>query len=450
MAEGTSFGGTTRRRVHRLLFVLSVLAVAFLPGLAAFGSREADLNRNMELLANLPNAATNSDLAFWGDLAFAGDYQGFRVIDVSEPSAPVVLASVRCPGAQGDVSVWGTLLFRSIDRPQTSDRCEGRNVRGTAVGFEGIRIFDVGDPAAPRFVKAVATDCGSHTHTLVPDLGNGRVLLYVSSFPSPPLGPTPYGTDCQRLLEDGSQGHSKISIVEVPLADPGAARVVAEPYLQLSDFRKAGHRGCHDITVFLELRRAAAACLSEGQIWDISDRAAPRILERVDKKGVSIWHSAAFTWDGTRVLFGDESGGGGAPRCKVEDAHTVGAVWIYALANPASPLGSFKISRPQTGNCTAHNFNLVPVPGRDVLVSAWYTGGTSVADVSDPAAAVELGFYAAQSPAANTWSSYWYDGYVYANDIARGVDVLRFTGEEAVTGIRFGRLNPQTQESIVP
>jgi hypothetical protein len=183
----------------------------------------------------------NSDLAFRGRLAFAGNYEGFRIIDIADPEAPAVLADVNCPGQQHDVSVWKHLLFLSIDRPLTAPECGSPQtpvVDGVITpGFEGLRIFDVANPSSPRYVGAVATDCGSHTHTLVPDPDDaGRVLIYVASYPASALGPTPFGTQCSR----SDPGHSKISVVEVPLAAPEQARVVAQPTFELNDFGAAG------------------------------------------------------------------------------------------------------------------------------------------------------------------------------------------------------------------
>src|SRR5918993_5747426 len=201
-----------RRTMRNSLALLVFLAVALwtLPAGADHPGRYTpspeSISKNMKLLGSAPktNPASfyrNSDLAFWGQLAFAGNYEGFRVLDISAPGNPKVLADVSCPGQQHDVSVWNNLLFLSIDRPLTAPECGSPQtpaVDGVVTpGFEGIRIFDVADPSNPRYVGAVATDCGSHTHTLVPDPDDaGRVLLYVASYPASALGPTPFGTQC--------------------------------------------------------------------------------------------------------------------------------------------------------------------------------------------------------------------------------------------------------------
>jgi hypothetical protein len=461
-------------RRSRWLLTLVAVATTLLAPSAAFADPDHDGHEdhpgtyipspegssgNMHLLASAERTGSitgyrNSDLAFWGRLAFAGNYEGFRVIDVRNPLRPRVVADVACAGSQHDVSVWRGLLFLSVDTPRTGPDCASTAVEGTAPGWEGIRIFDVRNPAAPRFITGVATDCGSHTHTLVPTRRTDQVLLYVSSYPASRFGPTPYGTTCEQLTADGAQGHSKISVVAVPLHAPAAARVVSEPTFELTDRGGTpGFRGCHDIAVFTELKRAAAACLSEGQIWDLSNPVRPRTIARIHNPSVDFWHSSTFTWDGRYVLFGDEAGGGTQPRCRTEDPASLGALWFYRLstldANDATTVqpavGSFKIGRVQdAGNCTTHNFNVIPVRGRYVAVSAYYAGGTSVIDFTNPARAYEAGFH--DPHGANTWSSYWYNGIIYTNDTGRGVDTMFLADWRRFGARSLPYLNPQTQE----
>ncbi len=418
--------------------------------------------KNLKLIASVPRTRPlstyrNSDLAFWGDTVYAGHYEGFQIIDAAEPEAPRVVTDVHCPGSQHDVSVWRGLLFLSIDAARTGPGCDSTGVPSNATGFEGIRIFDVSNPEAPAFVTGVATDCGSHTHTLVPDEANGRVLLYVSSYPASNLGQSAFGNSCQRLNPDGSEGHSKISVVEVPIAAPQQAHVAAEVPLEMKAIRNIpGFKGCHDITVFMPAQRAAAACSAEGQIWDISDPEQPKTIARVHNPNVEFWHSAAFTWDGRRVVFGDEAGGGTQPRCREEDPLTLGALWSYDVASlnvmdasTTSPwLGTFKVPRPQgQANCTMHNFNFLPIAGRDVLVSSAYAAGTTIVDFTQPAQPVEV---AHNDPhGANTWSSYWYNGFVYTNDSGRGVDVMLLSDRARAAAQMLPRLNPQTQETLL-
>jgi hypothetical protein len=436
-------------------------------------------------LYNSARATTNSDLAFWGTRAYTGDYDGFRIFDITNPAAPALLATVTCttePGlsraGQGDISVWANrLVFRSVDTAQTSPDCATRRRTAAATttapaGFEGIDIFDVSNPAAVREVAHVATDCGSHTHTLVPDLANNRLLLYISSYPAAYLSatPTPWGNTCERT----GGGHDKISIVEVPLNAPQNARVIAEPRLNLAGpgFQGVpGFLGCHDISVFMELELAAGACLTEGVIFDISNPAAPTIRNRLVNPAIDtcartapappanplcLWHSATFTWEGRYVVFGDEAGGGGSAECSSEDPATRGAFWIHRLSNPTNPIGSFKIPRVQPAPdqvCTAHIMNFVPVNGRYILPSSWYYGGTSVINWTNVSTPSEIAWWEIEPggtlPYTDTWTTYWYNDYVFANDINRGFDVLSLNVPWRTRAWNLARFNPQTQENLM-
>ena len=173
-------------------------------------------SQNMHLLSTAEHrGGVNSDLAFKGTLAFAGHYGGFRVIDLADPGEPVEVADVHCNGPQGDVTVHGDLLFLSVDTPQSTEGCEGsRNVTASTAGaFEGVRIFDISDPADPEFIKGVRTDCGSHTNTLVPGEG-GTAYVYVASYP---LSKSSLGPDCQAPFE-------RISVVQVDGTDAAAGQ----------------------------------------------------------------------------------------------------------------------------------------------------------------------------------------------------------------------------------
>ncbi len=449
-----------RLSVHLLLVLGMILAAtpasAHDGDHAGPGSAGPDQHsQNMKLKSNVPTTGpTNSDLAFDGKLAYAGNYGGFRVIDVSDPDAPVVRSTFTCPGAQGDVSVYGGLLFQSVDGPRSNDTCVSQPVQASTPGmFEGVRIFDVRNPAAPVHVASVPTDCGSHTNTIVPD--GDRVFVYVSSYP---IGNAALGPNCVRR-EDGG-GHSKISIIEVPLSDPTAATV--SPYMLDPGTEWATYLGsftmqaCHDISVFVELGLAAAACLSEAQVWDISDPAQPQFMWRYDNPAVQtanidLFHSAAFSWDGKVVAFGDESGGGGAARCTDPDDQQ-GRIWFLDLAT-GQELASYKVPRSVSGTCTMHNFNFIPRrDGKKVLVSSAYTGGTTVVDVDAliggaSAAAAEIGHYVPSG--ASTWSSYWHDGFIYANDIRRGMDIMLLSDKARAGAVKLGLNNPQTQMKVI-
>lgn len=386
---------------------------------------------------------THSDLAIWGNIMVAGNYDGFRLFDLSQPIENRLIVNFLCRGPQNDVSIWEhngrRLLFQSVDTPQRDGLTVCSQVRTSdtpvsdPLGFEGIRVFDITNPAAPVYVKGVRTNCGSHTHTVIPDLGNNRVLIYATA------ASTSGGPYCQIP-------HNRIPIVAVPFDTPETASVISEPRLISS------LRGCHDITVFLALDLAAAACESEGQFWDISNPAAPDTanpIARIDTPSVNYWHSAEFTWDGQYVVFDDETfvSQGCSP------TQTTGKVWIYRVSDRAL-MSSFMTPRNLGSGiyCGSHNGNVIPVAGRYLLVMSWYAGGTSVVDFTNPAAPQEIAFYKAivGRGAADTWSSYWYNGSIYANDIVRGVDVFNILTPSNPYGGLWNHLNPQTQEALYP
>ncbi len=408
------------------------------------------------------NTYRNSDLAFWGRLAYAGHYDGFQIVDASNPRKPKQLVDFACPGSQHDVSVWQNLLFVSVETPRSSPECD--SVPQTP-GFEGMRIFDVSNPRSPSLITGVPTDCGSHTHTLVPDPENNRVLLYVQSYTASVIAPSDYGNECARFDSTGRRAHNKISVVEVPLDNPGAASVVSEPRFPQNDRNGVpGYLGCHDVTVFMEIRKAAAACMDEGQIWDLSDLENPKTIARVHNPNVEFFHSATFSYDGERVIFGDEAGGGTGPRCRTQDAKTLGALWFYDVeymdnmddTTVENWRSSWKVPRiqekltpeqAQDPNCTMHNFNVLPTKKRDVLVSSAYAAGTTMVDFTNASRPNEVGHL--DPHGANTWSAYWYDGNIVTNDGGRGVDIIRVK-DYATRGARPEMYsNPQTQEILL-
>ncbi|MFC6081682.1 LVIVD repeat-containing protein [Sphaerisporangium aureirubrum] len=413
---------------------------------------------NARLVANVPlsapfdgDQAWGTDLAFRGDHAYVGNYEGFTIHDISDPAHPKVVTRVVCPGGQNDISVSGNLVFLSVDEPRSDETCESD--RGDAVsGWEGIRIFDVSDPAKPRYLKSVETQCGSHTHTLVPGKDAATVYLYVSSF-----GPAPDTAKCK-------PPHDSIAIVEVPVNDPAKARIIAQPVLFEDGADETGPgatSGCHDITVYPEKDLAAGACLGNGILMDISDRTKPKVLQQVtDAENFSIWHSATFTNDASKVIFSDELGGGIAPTCDLKAGADRGADAIYEIVDGRALRRTgayYKIPRTQTGaeNCVAHNGSLLPVPGKTIMVQAWYQGGVSVIDYTDPAKPKEIA-YVDRGPLSGTeprlggsWSAYYYNGYVYSSDITKGLDVISV--DDPLTNpakqVKLDEFNAQTQVS---
>ena len=350
-------------------------------------------SKNLSLVANLPKqgpfapeGAFNSDLAFKGNYAFAGNYDGFMVYNIKKPTRPEVVAQVLCPGSQNDVSVWRDLLILSVDSSRSDDSCASTTQSATVKdSWEGIRVFDISDPASPRYVAAVETPCGSHTHTLAPDDSGQNLYVYVSSY-----SPNATFPDCQ-------PPHDLISIVKIPRSAPDAAFLKATPVLFPDGGNPTNTSGCHDITAYPERDIAAGACMGDGILLDISDRENPVVTEQVrDTVNFAFWHSATFSNDGDKVVFTDELGGGGGPTCNPTVGPTRGANGIYDIVGGQLEFRSYyKIDRVQanTENCVAHNGSLIPVKGKDLMVQAWYQGGISVFDFSNSAKPKEIAWF---------------------------------------------------------
>src|SRR5207253_5773348 len=192
-----------------------------------------------------------------------------------------------------------------------------------------------------------------------------------------------------------------------------------------------GPNQCHDITVYPEIGLAGGACAGLGLLLDIHDPEHPVRLDAAADANMSFWHSATFNKDGTKLLFSDEWGGGGQPRCRETDKKEWGADALFTIDNNKLTFHSYyKLPAPQTSNenCVAHNGSLIPIPGRDVMVQGWYQGGISVFDWTDVDHPKEIAFFD-RGPLSDqrlivggSWSAYWYNGYIYSSEIARGFD----------------------------
>lgn len=403
---------------------------------------------------------SNTDMAFSGDVMVAGSYHGFNVYKLQDEGIPELFSSIVCPGGQGDVSIVGNLLIMSVEQTRGRVDCgrEGITEDVSEERFRGLRIFDISDLARPQQVGQVQTCRGSHTHSIV-DANAERVVVYNS------------GTSSVRKEEelagcfDESPGDDRtalfrIDVIEIPVNDPGSARIVRSPTVfadaetgQIAGLWRGGDHGddtqdtsrtdqCHDITVFPSAKIAAGACSGNGIILDIADPMNPVRIDEVNDAGFAYWHSATFNNDGSKVLFTDEWGGGSRPRCRTYDPLDWGADAIYDIVDGKLTFRSyFKLPAPQVEqeNCVAHNGSVLPVPGRDIFVQAWYQGGLSVIDFTDSAAPFEIAYFD-RGPIhedalvlGGYWSTYWYKGRIYGTEIARGVDVFALEPSEFLT-----------------
>jgi hypothetical protein len=511
---------------------------------------------NLRLLSATPPPAdfigvTNSDLAFTGPYAIQGNYNGFMIWDLTNPSAPALVKDYLCPASQSDVSVYRNLLFVSGEGFEGRLDCGTEGV-ATAVSpdrLRGIRIFDISDIANPEYIANVQTCRGSHTHTVLAHPGDAEnVYIYVSG--SAPVRPAEELPGCVAAApdEDPESALFRIEVIRVPLANPEAAAIVSSPRIfeglaapprhgpapaDIAEIAAARERGafiieimgesmvlpddqadqilrqivqarggtgaptaadstmlrerlpmmvaqsmgidpdapepgptqCHDITVYPEIGLAGGACEGYGILLDIRDPTNPVRLDAVADSNFAYWHSATFNNDGTTVIFTDEWGGGGQPKCRVDDPMEWGANAIFSVEDGRMRFRSYyKLPAPQTAeeNCVAHNGSLIPVPGRDIKVQAWYQGGISIFDFTDPANPYEIAFHDRgpvnpdRMEMGGSWSVYWYNGLIVSSEIARGLDVFELVPSphlsaaeiEAAKTVVFDEFNAQGQPML--
>lgn len=431
---------------------------------------------------------SNTDLLFSGNYMVAGNYHGFNTYDISNARAPRHIGSVVCPGGQGDVSLVGNLLIMSVQEVRGRLDCGLQGVPEPVSDerVKGIRIFDVSDFTNPAQVAAVQTCRGSHTHTVVsnPTTVSGNIYVYVSGTSAVRDDEELAGCSNDSPFEDENSALFRIEVIEIPAENPAAARIVNRPFIfadpdngTLAGLWDGGDHGddtqttrqtnqCHDITTFPGIGLAAGACSGNGILLDISDPANPERLDQVIDPGFSYWHSATFNNRGDKVIFTDEWGGGGRPRCRAQDPLTWGADAFYDIVDGKLQFRShYKMPAPQTDteNCVAHNGSLIPVPGRDLFVQAWYQGGVSIVDFTDSMNPIEIAFFdrgpidEEELITGGYWSTYWYNGHIYGTEISRGLDVFALQPSDYLTENEIaaaslpelnGIVNAQTQEIV--
>jgi hypothetical protein len=446
-------------------------------------------------------AFANSDLAFQGNHLFQGNFYGVTIYDISNPANTSLLTSMVCPGGQGDVSVYKNLLFMSVEMPNGRLDCgaqgfppepppaaghekERRLPAAQKDRFRGVRIFDISDIKNPKQVASVQTCRGSHTHTLVQDPNDkDNVYIYVSGVSFVRQQEELPGCSGEKPDKDPNTALFRIEVIKVPVAAPQDSKVVSSPRLfidprtgALNGLNNGGSHGkgnekpedtdqCHDITVYTAIGLAAGACSGNGIVLDIKDPVHPKRLDAVNDPNYSYWHSASFSNDGSKVVFTDEWGGGLGARCRPNDPNKWGADAIFNLKDDKLSMASYykmPAAQADTANCVAHNGSLIPVPGRDIEVQAWYQGGVSVVDFTDAAKPFEIAYFD-RGPIdpkmlvlGGEWSAYWYNGSIYGSEIARGLDIFELTPTKFLTqneidaakSVRVSELNVQNQQKI--
>jgi hypothetical protein len=491
----------------------------------------SEASSNIDLLDNDPRvppfdfpptgftgiAFANSDLAFTGNHAIVGSFNGFQIYDISDQDNPVLRTAFVCPGGQGDPSVFGNLLFISVEETRGRIDCgvppPGAPLPVDPNRFRGVRIFDISDIDNPVQLPGVQTCRGSHTHTLVTDPDDPNNIYIYNSGTAGVRSPLELaGCENAALTKDpvttGNPTQWRIDVIKVPLAAPETASIVSQPRI-FTDPDTGAFNGlqntlpvvqgqtptpdqlhpsstpttpvpysplpntntCHDVSAFPEIGLLAGACQGNGILVDISDPVNPVRLDAVADPNFSYWHSAQFSNDGTKVMFTDEWGGGTSARCRVTDQPQWGADALFDIVDGEEMefASYYKMPAVQTvnENCVAHNSSVIPVPNRDIYVQAWYQGGVSVVDFTDTANPVEIAFFdrgPITTPANPTglnlgglWATYWYNGFIYGTEIARGFDTFGLVASdqlsaneiEAASEVQLDQFNSQLTSELV-
>ena len=426
-------------------------------------SGESQEERSIESLASSQRypmlSFSNTDMAFTKDMLVAGSYHGFNIYRLEEDGFPNLMTSVVCPGGQGDVSVVGDLLIMSVQDTRGRLDCglQGVDPEPNEERFRGIRLFDISNPEMPIQVGAVQTCRGSHTHSVVEGPNSdGKIIVFNSGTSS--IRDQEEMVDCfEDIPGDDRTALFRIDVIEIPIDNPSNSKIIDSPTVfadletgVIAGLWRGGDHGdetqeteitdqCHDITVFPSASLAAGACSGNGILFDISDPTKPKRIDDVTDTGFAYWHSATFNNEGTKVLFTDEWGGGGRARCRAWDPINWGANAIYDIVDGQLQFRShFKMPAPQkeTENCVAHNGAIIPVPGRDIFVQAWYQGGISVIDFTDSSNPIEIAYFD-RGPiledeliTGGFWSVYYYEGTIYGTEITRGLDVFKLIPSE--------------------
>lgn len=502
--------------MKRTLYALAALLVAAAPLAAQTYPKGDDPRDNlkpglsdagvaisgMRLLATAPKPAifdtargltfVNSDLAFRGNLVYQGNFAGFSIWDVSNPSRPVMLSAVSCITSQGDPSIVGNLLFLSAEGNGNRNDCAKGGVQDAKDGMAGVRIYDVSNPRQPRLVKNVQTCKGSHTHTVIPHPSDRNIVyIYVSG--NAGVREEMAGCVAGTNPADTTNSLYRLDVIKVPLDNPSRAEVVTgariftgigprprragQPAPQ-GNAAQSGPRNCHDVTAYPAMGLLAGACSSYGLLVDISNPERPVRLDAVADTNFSLWHTAVFSNDGSKVLFTDEWGGGTGPMCQATSMMEMGGNTVLTIGadRKMTQHAYFKLPSAQTAqeNCVSHNGSLIPVPGRDIAVQGWYQGGVNVVDFTDPAHPFEVAYFdrgpidappaagdtsrAARSSRTigGSWGAYWYNGKIISSEMARGLDILELVPSEHLTAneiaaaklVVMEEFNPQSQPRI--
>ena len=409
---------------------------------------------------------------------------GIRIFDVSNPAQPKQVANVQtCRGSHTN-----TMVPDPIDKGVVYIYVSGLAPVRSSTEMPGCLKGDVSDPnsalfrieiirvplAHPEQARIVSSArlfnglaAPPHHALAVGDTANGA-LLHMPRQSLPPMPANTSAADSAHIIR-------MYSLLMLELDDADKVRVLSDSLHQMgvtlpsfiAQFVSSGGPSqCHDITAYPAMGLAAGACSGYGLLLNIKDPLHPVRLQAVADSNFAFWHSATFNNNATTLLFTDEWGGGGAPKCLPTDPMDWGADDIFSLHHDdLTHVGYYKLPAAQTAqeNCVAHNGSLIPVPGRDIMAQAWYQGGVSIFDFTDPAHPKEIAYFD-RGPIDSTklvrggyWAAYYYNGYLYGSEKVRGLDIFKLTPTadltqneiDAANLVHFAQLNVQTQPKIV-
>jgi hypothetical protein len=433
---------------------------------------DVSIFKNLLVMSSESNIS-RSDCRFGGvpDPVSKDRVRGVRLFDISNLQAPKLVANVQtCRGSHthtvvtqpGDndnfyIYISGTAQVRSADElPGCVDSGRGVNDDKTAQ----FRLEVIKVPLKTPQMAAIVS--------------SPRIF---NALPPAPSNPERAKVDAAGRGNRGGGAGAPAAAGAPPAAGapgaPGAAAPAAGAPAGAQAQGGGGRGGppsgpnqCHDITVYPEIGLAGGACAGLGLLLDIHDAAHPERIDYVADANMSFWHSATFSNDGTKILFSDEWGGGGAPRCRATDKMEWGADALFTIENKKMKFHTYyKMPAAQTEqeNCVAHNGSLVPIPGREVMVQAWYQGGVSIFDWTDVDHPKEIAFFD-RGPVSGErlaqggfWSAYWYNGVIVGSEIARGLDIFELVPGplisqneiDAAKTIHFDYWNTQDQQKFV-